>query len=65
MGEINWAAYPKLLNVSHLAEIYDRREGGVRKALRQRSPKLPTPCQERPYKIRKDDCRRHFERMGI
>lgn len=64
MADINWSAYPKLLNVKHLAEIYDRKVGGVRRALWERDEKLPTPCQTRPYKVRKDDCKRHFERMA-
>lgn len=64
MADVDWGRYPKLLNVTHLAEIYDRRVGGVRRALWSNDPKLPTPCQKRPYKVRKDDCKRHFARMS-
>lgn len=63
MTPIDWNAFPPMLNAYHLAQIYDRKVGGVRKALQQRSPKLPTPCQTRPYKVRRDDCKRHFERQ--
>lgn len=62
-ASVNWRVYPSILRAQHLAEIYNRRIGGVRKALQQRSPKLPTPCQTRPFGVRKDDCRRHYERM--
>jgi hypothetical protein len=63
MSAVDWTRYPALLDVRHLAEIYARKEAGVRRALWERSKKLPTPCQTRPYKVRKDDCKRHFERM--
>ena len=62
--DVNWDRYPALLNAYHVAEIYGRRVGGVRKAWQERSKKLPTPCQSRPYKVRKSDCRRHLERMS-
>lgn len=63
MSAVDWTRYPSLLDASHLAEIYDRSLGGVRKGLQRRTKKLPTPCQSRPYKVRKDDCKRHFDRM--
>ena len=61
---VNWRAYPSILRAPHLAEIYNRKIGGVRKGLQKRSRKLPTPCETRPFGVRKDDCRRHYERMG-
>ena len=64
MNDLDWSKYPALLTVKHLAEIYDRKEGGVRWGLRRRSHKLPIPCQSRPYKVRRADCKRHFERMS-
>lgn len=63
MSDVNWSQYPALLTARDLAEIYARKVGGVRKALQQRSPKLPTPCQVRPFKVRKSDAQRHFSRM--
>lgn len=63
MSAVDWTRYPALLGVGHLAEIYARKVNGVRWGLRTRSKKLPTPCQTRPYKVRKDDCKRHFDRM--
>lgn len=61
---IDWRALPSILRPAHLAVIYNRKIGGVRKGLQQRSRKLPTPCESRPFGVRKDDCKRHFERMG-
>lgn len=63
MSAVDWSRYPALLTAKDLAEIYNRRLGGVRKGLQERSKKLPTPCQSRPFRIRKDDCMRHFDRM--
>lgn len=63
-SSIDWRALPSILRAADLAQIYNRRVGGVRKGLQKRSPKLPTPCQTRPFGVRKDDCKRHFERMG-
>lgn len=63
MDGINWHQLPNLLDAHQVAVIYSRKVGGVRKAWQERSPKLPTPCQSRPYKCRKSDVRRHFERM--
>lgn len=63
MSAINWHAYPGILRAPHLAEIYGRKVGGVRKALQRRSPKLPTPCTVRPFGVRKDDAIRHYNRL--
>lgn len=62
---IDWRRYPALLDAQHLAEIYSRPIDSIRKGLQQRSHKLPTPCQSRPFKVRKDDCKRHFDRMAV
>lgn len=64
MTTSEWNALPALLDVHHIARIYGRKVGGVRKAWQERSDKLPTPCQSRPYKVRREDARRHFERMS-
>lgn len=61
---MDWRSYPSILRAEHLAEIYNRKIGGVRKGLQQRSKKLPTPCQTRPFGVRKDDCKRHYERLS-
>lgn len=63
MSAVDWSRYPALLNAHHLAEIFGRKVGGVRKGLQERSTKLPTPCQVRPFKVRKDDCKRFLSRV--
>lgn len=59
---IDWRAYPKTLRAHHLAEIYDRKVGGVKKAAQQGSPKLPTPSESRPWGWNRADVQRHYER---
>lgn len=63
MHAVDWNAYGPMLDAYDLAAIYKRKVGGVRKALQERSPKLPTPVQTRPFRVRKDDCKRHFDRL--
>jgi hypothetical protein len=65
MQPVNWSALPALLTAEDLAVIYRRRVGGVKKALQQRSPKLPTPIAKHPWRVRKDDAMRHFNRLAI
>lgn len=60
---VDWNRYPSILRAAHLAEIYNRTIGGVRKGLQKRTHKLPTPCESRPFGVRKADCKRHYERM--
>jgi hypothetical protein len=64
MNDVNWSAYPATLRPEHLAEIYTRKVSGVKKGLQRRSKKLPTPCETRPWGVRKSDCKRHFERRS-
>lgn len=63
MNAVDWASLPPILRAGDLARIYNRKVGGVKKALQKRDPKLPPPCQVRPWGVRKDDCKRHFDRM--
>lgn len=66
MSDVNWNDLPATLRPEHLAQIYSRKSvGAVKKALQRRSPKLPTPCETKPWGVRKSDCKRHFERRGI
>lgn len=62
MQDVNWNAYPATLRAEHLAQLYQRPIGGIRKAAQRRSRKIPTPCETQPYGWRKSDVRRHFER---
>lgn len=64
MSDINWREFPPLLTCRDLTRIYTPRKlGGIRKGVQQRSKTLPTPCASRPYRFRRDDVKRHFERM--
>lgn len=63
MTTSEWNQLPPLLDAYDLARIYKRAVGGVRKALQRRSPKLPTPCQSRPFRVRREDAKRHWNRM--
>ena len=53
--------YPPTLRATHIAALYGRTVGGVKKAAQQRNPKIPTPCQCRPWGWNRDDVRRHYE----
>jgi len=63
-ASINWREFKPLLTCRDLTRIYPRTLGGIRKGVQQRSKKLPCPCSSRPYLFRRDDVRRHFERMS-
>jgi hypothetical protein len=59
-----WADFPEVMTCRDLTRIYPRKLGGIRKGVQQRSKKLPTPCSARPYLFRREDVRRHVERMS-
>lgn len=59
----DWKAYPPILRAQHISEIYGYTVNTVRKMWQRRNPKVPAPCQSRPYGVRREDARRHFERM--
>lgn len=59
----DWRAYPPILRAEHIAAIYGYTVNTVRKMWQERNPKIPTPCQKRPYGVRRTDAQRHFERM--
>jgi hypothetical protein len=61
----DWKAYPPLLDAHHISAIYGYTLKTTRKMFQQRNPKVPTPCQARPYKVRREDARRHYERLSI
>lgn len=61
---INWNAYPATMRAEHIADLYNRKVGGVKKAAQQRSRKIPTPCETRPWGWKRDDVKRHFERRA-
>lgn len=65
MSDINWSLYPKTMRAEHVAELYTRKVGGVKKAAQQRSRKIPTPCESRPWGWNRDDVRRHYTRRTV
>ena len=60
---VDWLAYPPLMRCQHLAEIYGYTLLTVRKMAQKCNPKIPTPCGTRPFVFRRDDVRRHFDRL--
>jgi hypothetical protein len=61
---IDWRAFKPLLRCDDLARIYPYTLLSIRKLVQKRSNKLPTPCGSRPYIFRREDVRRHVERLG-
>lgn len=61
---IDWRSLPPLMRCDHLVSIYPYTLLSIRKMAQQRNPKIPSPCGSRPFVFRKDDVRRHFERLG-
>lgn len=59
---LDWRSLPLTLRAEHIAQIYNRRVGGVKKAAQQRSNKIPTPCERRPWGWNRADVQRHYER---
>ena len=62
MSTIDWRSLPKTLRAEHVADLYNRKVGGVKKAAQRRSSKIPTPCESRPWGWNRDDVKRHYER---
>lgn len=65
VASVNWSEYPKTMRAEHIAELYSRRVGGVKKAAQQRSRKIPTPCECRPWGWNRADVQRHYERRVL
>lgn len=61
---VDWRGYPPLMRCDHLATIYPYTLLTIRKMAQKRNPKIPTPCGARPLVFRRDDVKRHFERLG-
>lgn len=61
---INWLAYKPLLTCEDLTAIYPYTLRTIRNMAAARSPKIPTPCGTRPFVFRRDDVKRHYERLA-
>lgn len=70
MTAVDWREYPPLMRCEHLAGrtnpkgIYPYTLLTVRKMAQKGNNKIPTPCGRRPFVFRKDDVKRHFDRLG-
>lgn len=60
---VNWSAFKPLLRCDDLTRIYPFALRTIRNMAAARNPKIPTPCGTRPFVFRRDDVKRHFERM--
>lgn len=63
-SSINWSSYKPLMRCEDLTAIYPYTLLTIRKMAQTRNPKIPTPCGSRPFVFRRDDVRRHFERLS-
>lgn len=61
---IDWRSYPKTMRAEHIAELYNRKVGGVKKAAQARDPKIPTPCERHPWGWNRADVQRHYDRRS-
>lgn len=63
-ASVNWSALKPLLRCDDLTRIYPYTLLSIRKMAQRRSAKIPTPCGRRPFVFRRDDVKRHFERLS-
>ncbi len=62
---VDWQSYGPMLTCEDLATIYTAYAlRTIRNMAAARNPKIPTPCGRRPFVFRREDVKRHFERMA-
>lgn len=61
---VDWRSYRPLMKCDDLATIYPYSLRTIRNMAAARSAKIPTPCGARPFVFRREDVKRHFERLG-
>lgn len=61
---IDWREFKPLLRCDDLTRIYPYTLLSIRKLVQKRSRKVPTPCGSRPFIFRRDDVKRHYERLS-
>ena len=64
-SSIDWRDYPPMLRCDDVAPLYGYTLLTTRKLAQRRSSKVPTPCGNRPLRFRRDDVRRHYERLAV
>ena len=57
--------YPPTLLVPHIAELYGLRPDTVRKNLQHGDPSMPPPFMNRPWRWRKTEVQRHYNRLTL
>lgn len=63
MTVVDWREFPPMLKCADLTRIYPFTLLTIRKMVQKGNPKIPTPCGRRPFVFRKDDVKRHFDRL--
>lgn len=54
-----------MLKAKDLARIYPYTELYIKKLWQQGSDKVPPPCIRKPWACKREDARRHFERLSL
>jgi hypothetical protein len=62
-ASVDWFSYKPMLTCHDLATIYPYTLRTIRDMAAARNRKIPTPCGTRPFVFRREDVRRHYERM--
>ncbi len=60
----DWRDFRPVLRCEDLTRIYPYALRTIRNMAAERNPKIPTPCGKRPFIFRRDDVKRHFDRLG-
>lgn len=59
----DWRAMKPMLKCADLTAIYPYTLRTIRNMVAERNRKVPTPCSARPYVFRREDVKRHYERL--
>lgn len=63
-ASFDWRQFKLMLTCDDLTRIYPYTLRTIRNMAAARNPKIPTPCGSRPFVFRRDDVRRHYERLA-
>jgi hypothetical protein len=64
MTAVNWREFKPILKCDDLTRIYPYTLSTIRRMAWERNPKIPTPCGTRPFVFRRDDVKRHYDRLA-
>jgi hypothetical protein len=62
---VDWTKYGLMLRVADIADIYGIKPTTVRQAMRLHDGSVPEPCADRPYRFRKADVMKHYDRLEL